>query len=267
MIDFDQNYLLPRSSLLAVILSPAVRAELTRPGLLMLSGKSLLTWSLESAMQAGSVREIVVVTQDPETARAAARLCRGPKPVRILELESNLTELQTLNLANAGREQAPLNVAALGVCAPLRESWDIDAAALGFEQRRAQLNPGSPLCMLSASHLLREQAMDSMRWVLRDSTFNRRLDSLRAGVAQKVSRFGCQPAEAEGLELVSISSALTIYSPDALCQARNAEQMAYILPEERGIEIESLRDLRRAQAVLGLRNRTSVFAPPLVEVH
>lgn len=265
MIDFDQNYLLPSPSLLAVILSPPVYAELTRPGLCMLSGKSLLTWSLESAMQAGSVREIVVVTQDAETARAAARLCRGPKPVRILELELDLTQLQILNQASEGREHAPLDVAALGVCAPLRESRDLDAAAMIFEQRRAEQNRPTPLCMLSASHLLREQATESTRWVLRDTTFNRRLDGLRASLAYRVGRFGCQPPEAEGMELVSINSALAIYSPDALESGQAVEQMAYILPEERGIEIESLRDLRRAQAVLGLRNRTSVFAPPLVE--
>ncbi|CAG0930745.1 hypothetical protein PLCT1_01460 [Planctomycetaceae bacterium] len=269
MIDFDRQPTFTKTAMLAVILAPASHGELKRPALMQLAGKSLLAWSLDCAMGASAITEIVIVSDDPKTVLAAARLGRGHKPVRVLEMTEHFTQLNAIKLATAGRDDAP-HICVLHVAAPLRASWDIDAASNLFTETLARRDESRPLSLSSVGQFMRAHTLDRLRWVVRDGAFDRRLDGMRAGLARHVYTFGDDQPNVPNVELCTLNGALTILTHETLFQwlaqpeeGMPAERLAYIMPEERSLEIECERDLRCARAILGVRQYTTVIAPSL----
>jgi len=269
MIDFDRPIPTAKTNMLAVILAPAIYGELERPALQVLAGKSLLAWSLDCAMNASTVSEIVIVTDDSKTALAASRLGRGHKPVRVIELEDGFSSLKAVERALEGRDEDS-NICILHVASPLRASWDIDAACHMFTETLAARDETRPLSLSSVGHFSRAHTLDRLRWVVRDSAFDRRLDGMRSGLARHVYTFGGDQPHVPNVELCTINGALSILTPQTFAQwvaqpqeGMPAERLCYIMPEERSLEIESARDLRCATAILGARQCTTVVAPAL----
>lgn len=269
MIDFDRQYQSNKPAMLAIILAPAVHGELERPALALLAGKPLLAWSLDCAMGASTVAEIVIVTDDAKTALAASRLGRGHKPVRVVELTETFSLLHAVERALQGRNE-PANLCLLHVASPLRASWDIDAACHMFTETLAARDESRPLSLSSVGHFSRTHTLDRLRWVVRDSAFDKRLDGLRSGLARHVYTFGGDQPHVPNVELCTLNGAMTILTPQTFAQwqaqpheGMPAERLCYIMPEERSLEIESERDLRCATAILGVRQYTTVVAPAL----
>jgi CMP-N-acetylneuraminic acid synthetase len=269
MIDFDRQPTAAKTAMIAVIFAPASHGELHRPALTVLGGKTLLQWSLDCAMNACTVTEIVIVTDDNQTALAAGRMGRGHKPVRVIEMTTEFSAVNAVKRATEGRLDNA-NICILHVASPLRASWDIDAASNLFTETLARRDETRPLSLSSVGNFGRTHALDRLRWVVRDGTFDKRLDGMRAGLARHVYTFGGDQPHVQNVELCTLNGALTILTPQTLCQwlarpqdGMPAERLAYIMPEERSLEIESIRDLRCAQAILGLNQYTTVFAPPL----
>src|SRR5689334_19442763 len=103
MIDFDRQTTAAKTAMIAVILAPATFGELQRPAMVTLGGKTLLQWSLDCAMNASTITEIVIVTDDCQTALAASRLGRGHKPVRVIETEGAFSPMYAVKRATEGR--------------------------------------------------------------------------------------------------------------------------------------------------------------------
>jgi hypothetical protein len=220
-------------------------------------------------MSASTVSEIVIVTDDAKTALAASRLGRGHKPVRVIELEGGFSVLHAVERALQGRSEKA-NICILHVAAPLRASWDIDAACHMFTETLAGRDETRPLSLSSVGHFSRTHTLDRLRWVVRDNAFDRRLDGLRSGLARHVYTFGGEQPHVPNVELCTVNGALTILTPQTVAlwleqpqDGMPAERLCYIMPEERSLEIESERDLRCALAILGVRQYTTVVAPSL----
>jgi CMP-N-acetylneuraminic acid synthetase len=271
MIDFDYRPAFRTPSMLAVILAPETIGELVHPALCQVGKNSLLACSLDCAFGAQSVDEIVVVSNDAETLAASNRLCRGPKPVTVVQLEGEFSLPRCLARACDGRILHGRHVAMLGVNSPLRAPWDIDAAAAIFEEALAERDERHPLSLLSMGLFFKSQSLTGMRWIVRDNCKDARLERMKAARA-RVCSLGEEPVSPHA-ELASINGALRILTVEALAEwlaePQNgvpAERIAYIMPEERSIEVENERDLKMAEALLGLRRATTVVAPPLTLV-
>lgn len=270
MIDLNRRCHTNKPSLPAVILAPTFHAELERPALLKLGGKSLLAWSLDCAMNAEVISEVLVATDDRQTALAAGRMGRGRKPVQVIEVDGACHGVYPLARVRQSLVKADTSLCVLHVAAPLRASFDVDAAAEMFFETLARRDERRPLTLCSVGSFQHTRSLERLRWVVRDGDFGRRQDGTRAGLARYVYSFGDDKPEVPGVELCTVNEAITLLTPEALAQWQAAphegmpgERLAYIMPEERSLEIESERDLRCAMAIAGLRNATTVVAPPL----
>ncbi len=236
-----------------------------RPALVPLGGRPLLAWTLEAAMTCRSVREIVVVADHLELSLAAARLGRGRKPLRVLDVAQGLDTRQTLECALRGHDLRGTALALLSVATPFRNAQDVDLAAAYFGR---ELGRGAQ-SLVSLSNLLRAQELSSLRWVMREFPLPG-LREARAAVSRKLYEFGGNPPSIQGLELAALHPAITLLTPAAQRQwaaMRDAVEppapLGYLLPEERALVLQCESDLRRAQAILGRADHTTVFAPPL----
>jgi CMP-N-acetylneuraminic acid synthetase len=270
MIDLNLHISRGAPRLVAVILAPSFHGELHRPALMPLDGKPLLAWSLDCAMNSRAVSEVIIVTDDATIAQAASRLGRGPKPVRVLELEGEFSTLRALQRAAESIPNRDANLCALHVAAPFRAGFDVDAAADLFQSALSRRDDARPLSLCSVGHFQRTPTLDRLRWVVRNGNFGGGRENAREGAARYVYAFGEDKPNVPGVELCTLNCAITLLTLDALRQwvadpleGLPGERLAYLMPEERSLEIESERDLRCARAILGLRNATTVVAPPL----
>lgn len=270
MIDFQVPAIGNAMRMPAIILAPAVHGELRRPALVQLGGKSLLAWSLECAMNSRAISEVIIVTDDALTAQAASRLGRGPKPVRVLELGVPYSALRALQRAAQSVVQRGSSLCALHVAAPLRAGFDIDAAAVQFQEALARRGESRPLSLCSVGHFQRTPNLDNLCWVVRDGAGHQGHPGPRQSATQYVCALGEDKPNVPGVELCTLNGAITLLTLDALCQwaaepleGVPGERLAFLMPEERSLEIGSERDLRCARAILGVRNATTVVAPPL----
>ena len=269
MINLDLPAPADKPQIRAVILAPSMHGELPSPGMLRLGGKSLLAWSLECAMSALSISEVIVLTDDPATAQAAARMGRGPKPVRVVQVQGDCASPQALTHALGATTENGL-LCLLHVAAPLRASFDVDAASQLFIETLACRDEARPLSLCSVASFPRAHSLSKLRWVVRDGALDRRLDGTRAGLARYVYSFGESAPHVPNAELCSLNNAFRLLTRQTLRQwlaepldGIPAERLAYIMPEERSLEIENEHDLRCARAIFGLRNSTTVVAPSL----
>ncbi|KAA0211078.1 hypothetical protein EDM80_12180 [bacterium] len=236
-----------------------------RPAMVPLGGRPLLAWTLEAAMACQSVREIVVMADHLEVSLAAARLGRGRKPLRVLDIAPGLDARQSLECALRGHDLRGTALALLSVAAPFRSGQDIDLAAAYFG---CELGRGAQ-GLVSLSNLLRAQELSSLRWLMREFPLPGLRES-RAAVSRKLYEFGGNPPSICGLELAALHPAMTLLTPAAQRQwsamphaSEAPATLGYLLPEERALVLECESDLRRAQAILGRTDHTTVFAPPL----
>lgn len=270
MIDLNLHFARKSPRMIAVILAPSVHGELQRPALLTLDGKPLLAWSLDCAMNSRAISEIIVVTDDAHTAMAASRLGRGCKPVRVLELEGEFSSLRALQRAAESLPQHDADLCALHVATPLRAGFDIDGASEQFLAALSRRDESRPLSLCSVGRFQRTPTLDRLRWVVRDSANGSRCEGPRPGASHYIYAFGEDKPNVPGVELCSLNCAITMLTMEALRQwiaepleGLPGERLAFLVPEERSIEIENERDLRCARAILGVRNATTVVAPPL----
>lgn len=252
-------------ALCAVVLAHTTGEAQARFALVPLGGRPLLAWTLEAAMSCQSVREIVVVADHLEVSLAAARLGRGRKPLRVLEVAPGLTGRQALECAMRGHDMRGSALAMLSVFAPFRSALDIDLSADFFSR---ELGQGAQ-CLVSLSNLLRARELDSLRWLMREFPLAG-LREARAAVSRNLYEFGGNPPSIQGLELAALHPAITLLTPAAqrhwstlASSAEPPATLGYLLPEERALIVENESDLRRAQAILGRSDHTTVFAPPL----
>jgi CMP-N,N'-diacetyllegionaminic acid synthase len=119
---------------------PARRGSkgIPRKNLEPLGGKPLLQWTIEAALGATRLDQVLLTSDDPEAIRLAERLgCPSPF-VRPAELAADYVPtvdavLHALDWAK-GAGQAVGNVVVLHPTSPFRDAGDIDAAIVDFEQ-------------------------------------------------------------------------------------------------------------------------------------
>lgn len=197
-----------------------------------LAGKPLIAWTIEAAL-ASSLRADVVVSTDDEEIAAVARHCGARVPfMRPAALAADNSP--GLDAVLHALEQLPAytSVLLLQPTSPLRTASDIDACLSLARERRAVSVVAVTECQTHPS------------WCYSLSG-DRRLVSIVPGEP---------PARRQDLAPAYVFNG-ALYFADAAWLARarrlvSAESLAYVMPAERSVDIDTMLDWRMAELLL-----------------
>jgi len=203
-----------------------------RKNLREVGGRPLIAWTIAAAREAQSVDRVVVSSDDPEIVEVAEAFGADVPFVRDVALARDDTP--TIDVVIDGLTRCPgfAQVVVLQPTSPLRNADDIDAAV----DRCRQL--GAPSCVSvtevseSPYWMYRVDAEGRMRALLPDAAIARRQDL---------------PA------VYHLNGAVYVAATDWLVRERSfvtSDSVAYIMPAERSLDIDTEDDLLRAGILL-----------------
>lgn len=229
---------IPKEKVLALIPARGGSKGLPRKNVLVAGGRPLIGWTIAAA-QASHVVDTTVLSSDDEEIMAAARSCGCAVPFRRPdELASDTAS--TMDVVLHALDQLPSYeyLVLLQPTSPLRTAADIDAA---FE---LMVRSGAPSCV-SVSGV--EQ---SPYWMYRVGADDRL--SAVLPVPEGVTRRQDLPA------IYTLNGAIYIARIDWLRRVRSfvgAETVAYRMPAERSIDIDTREDFEKFCSIVEQRVR------------
>jgi CMP-N,N'-diacetyllegionaminic acid synthase len=228
---------------LAVIPARGGSKGVPRKNVTMVGGKPLIAWTVEAAREARRVGRVVVSTDDAQIADVARGYGAEVPVLRPAALARDDTPgvepaLHIVEWLDANERYRPDAIVLLQPTSPLRTANDIDAAVVLMETRRAAAVVGvTPATMHPA-------------WM-------KRIDE--DGVLADVPGLTQAERLRQHLDpLYVINGAIYLCARDVLVTRRSfyAERtIAYVMPAERSLDIDSPWDLRVADLELAARQR------------
>jgi CMP-N,N'-diacetyllegionaminic acid synthase len=205
----------------------------------VVGGKPLIAWTLEAAQNAAMLNRVVVSTDDREIAETARR-CGAEVPfMRPAELAGDASPhvdvvLHALAWLDEREDYRPDYVVLLQPTSPLRTAEDIDAAV-----RLAWEKNSDAVVSVCATH--------DHPYLVRRLTGDGRLEEFVSCPLAYARRQDLPPAYA-------LNGALYVSRPEAIRTAQTmcpAGALAYVMPPERSLQIDSAWELRMADHLLG----------------
>jgi CMP-N-acetylneuraminic acid synthetase len=215
-----------------------------------LAGKPLIAWTVQAALASRRVDRVIVSTEDAEIA-AVARECGAETPFRRPpelardDTPGDAVVLHAIEWLCRGGATAPEYVMLLQPTCPLREARDIDGAVDLARQRRA-------LAVVSVVEVCHHPCY--ARLLGADGRLMSFLDSVRGHSAPEPTRRQDLPrvyTENGAVFLAQVPFFMerrTFFGPDTL---------AYVMPPERSLDIDSEWTFRLADLLLLRRRRES----------
>lgn len=225
-------------SLLALVPARGGSKGIPKKNVMPIAGKPLLAWTIEAALSAGSVDEVVVSTEDEEIAGVARHyggLVPFMRPVELSGDEVSAVDvaLHAIEWAENIKGKRPEYLLLLQPTSPLRTAEDIDGAvALAFSRE--------------AESVVSVCECDKHPFWTRRIAADGRLDPLFEVPAGNVPRQQLPTAYA-------FNGALYVTRIDALVEKRTFvtdRTLAYVMPRERSIDIDTPFDARIAELLL-----------------
>jgi N-acylneuraminate cytidylyltransferase/CMP-N,N'-diacetyllegionaminic acid synthase len=219
---------------------------LLRKNIRDLAGKPLIAWTIETALKSGSFDRIIVNTDDPEIAAVGEKYGAQIPFLRPAELASDQAKgidvvLHTINWYEARGECFDL-LALLQPTSPLRNAFDIQEAVKLFIKKSAQ----SVVSVCESEH--------SPLWM---NTIGDDL-SMKNFLTKEISNTNRQ-----GLKTYyRLNGAIYIADWNYLKENGSflgEDTYAYIMPQERSIDIDSDMDLKLAEFLLTQMNSYKEF--------
>jgi N-acylneuraminate cytidylyltransferase len=222
-------------AVLGVIAARGGSKGLPRKNILPIGGKPLVAWSVLAASQSRLLDRTVVSTDDPEIADVA-RSCGGDVPfMRPPELATDEVPIVDVVLHAAGQLDGSYHyVVLLQATSPLRIAQDIDGAIDRCGHLRA------PSCVSVAR-------VTKGPWWMYSIDQNQRLRPLAGPTDLRSRRQDFPP-------LFMPNGAVYVAELNWLRRVRhfyNEETVAYEMPIERSVDVDTIVDLKTAEALLG----------------
>ncbi len=217
---------------LALILARGGSKGIPRKNIKLIAGKPLIAWSIEAALSSRSIDAVMVSTDDKEIAEVALQSGASVPFIRPSELAQDDTP--GIDPVLHALEQLPHFEAVLLLqpTSPLRTSEDIDACIMMARE-------------LDAPAAVAVSAPDKHPYWM-----------VRFGADQRMSRLIDAPPISRRQDLppvYAINGALYYARADWLRRHRTfiAEQtVAYVMPPERSVDLDTLLDWRLAELLL-----------------
>jgi len=221
----------------AVIPARGGSKAIPRKNIVMVGGRPLIAWTIEAARKARSIARVIVSTDDVEIAEVARGWGAEVPFMRPAELARDDTPGidPLVHAASWLRDQggAPEWVVLLQATSPLRDAADIDAAVELAAQR-------------DADAVIAVTPMRHHPYWCKTLTADGRLGDAIATDRPYTSRQELPP-------MVAIAGALYLIKTDVLLARRSfftERTYAYVLAEERALDIDSPWDLRLFKALV-----------------
>jgi CMP-N,N'-diacetyllegionaminic acid synthase len=227
--------------MLAIIPARGGSKGLPKKNIRPMAGEPLIAHSIKAALQATSITEVVVSTDDPEIARIAEEYGASVPFLRpdhlsqdnSLAKDAYIYTVEELKKRNPRNDYS--NVAVLLPTSPLRTPEDIDAAVKLFHDRDAD----SVVSYAEMPH--------PVQWVTRIDENGKFLD-LRNDLKNRQSyEVYYYPVGAIYVFRYSLLKTGKYYSDNSYC---------YAIPKSRAVEIDTLEDFLYAEVLL-IENRKS----------
>lgn len=223
------------SRVLAVISARGGSRGVVNKNVRIVGGKPLIAWTIDAARQAEGIDRVVVSTDD-EAIAAAARKAGAevpfmrPAPLATDESPVGDTVMHALDELSRNGGYRPEMVMLLQPTSPLRTAADIDAAIMLQRQSQAA-------------------AVVSVTAVTQHPAWMRRIDA----AGRLVDAATSAPQRQQLDPLFVLNGAIYLVDTDHFSRTRSfyAEPtMAYVMPAERSLDIDTEWDVRVADAVL-----------------
>jgi CMP-N,N'-diacetyllegionaminic acid synthase len=209
-----------------------------RKNIARVGGKPLIAWTIESALKADCIERVIVSTDDEEIAQVARHLGAEVPFLRPAELARDDTPgidplLHAVEWLAAHENYLPEWVMLLQPTSPLRTSGDITAAFALARDRQAD----AVVSITSASvHPFWTKKIDETG----------RLSDFVASNESETRRQDLPPA-------YSPNGAIYLIRRESLLAARNFfgnQTYAYVMPQERSLDLDTAWDLHLADLIL-----------------
>jgi len=210
--------------------------------LMELGGRPLISYTIEAALKSQYIDELVVSTDDPETARIAAAWGTPVpflRPAALATDEAGSFEVlrhAVEHFANAGSGGFEY-VVMLQPTSPLRTNADIDEAVTFLREREA--DAVISVCECDHSPLWANTLPEdrSMADFLRDEVKNKRSQDLTVQYRLNGAIYICRTSR--------MLAEKTLFLKDNI--------FAFIMPRERSVDIDTMLDLKLCETLLSLQ--------------
>jgi CMP-N,N'-diacetyllegionaminic acid synthase len=222
---------------LALVVARGGSKSIPRKNLAPLAGKPLIAWTIEAALQCQTPLRVIVSTDDEEIARAATRYGATHPFTRPPELAQDDTPTMpvvthALERLAADSGYSPQRVLLLQPTSPLRTADDIDGAMALAEERDAtsvvSVSPAS-----QHPHLMKRISQEGLLQDLEGGASTARRQDLQAAYA--------------------LNGAIYLTRASWLAEHKTfyaAETYAYVMPEERSLDVDEPWDLHLCELIL-----------------
>jgi len=223
-------------AVLAVVVARGGSKGVPGKNILPVGGKPLIQWTIDAALQSQYIDRLILSSDDPaiiETARAGG--CEVPFQ-RDPELAKDDTPSADVLVDALQRVPGYGVVVLLQPTSPLRTSDDIDGAIELFQ------GTGAPACVSVCS------AGDHPYWVFRIDEHHRMTRYVTAPEGLALRRQDLPPAW-------TLNGALYIARTEHFLRCKtflSEATVAYAMPPERSLDIDTPADLERFSAVIGM---------------
>ena len=223
---------------LALIPARGGSKGIPRKNIALVGGKPLLAWTIESALKANCIERVIVSTDDEQIAQVARDLGAEVPFLRPAELARDDTPgvdplLHAVEWLAAHENYFPEWLILLQPTSPLRSSDDIEAAfALALDRHADAVVSTTPACI----HPFWTKKIDETG----------RLSDFVASNKSETRRQDLPPAYAP-------NGAIYLIRRESLLAARNFfgdQTYAYVMPEERSLDLDTAWDLHLADLIL-----------------
>lgn len=227
-----------KNSVLAVIPARGGSKGLPGKNLRQLHGKPLIAWTIEAARRATCVERLILSSDDPEIIGVSRDLgCEVPfqRPLELATDEALLSD--TLTHALTAFDHGCEYLAVLQPTSPLRRSEDIDGCVNRCIEMEAMtclsvtISPKSPYWMFSVDG-------------------DHRMTPIMDWEMVNTPRHNLQP-------VYVLNGAVYIVKIDWFLQHKtllDASTLAYLMPPERSVDIDTLSDFHQAERLMRMAN-------------
>ncbi|MFK7800625.1 MAG: NTP transferase domain-containing protein [Anaerolineae bacterium] len=224
--------------LLALITARGGSKGIIRKNVLDVAGQPLIAWTIQAALQAESVKRVVVNTDDDEIASVAKRFGADVPFMRPDILAQDTTPsidvlIHAIKWFQDYENYSPDYLMLLQPTSPLRTTLDIEAAI-----EVASVHDADAVVSVSASH--------AHPYWMKQVTDDGRLKDFMSPEQAYSNRQSLPPVYA-------LNGAIYIVKPDVLVQKRTwftDKTYAYVMPAERSLDIDSKLEMKLVDLLL-----------------
>ncbi|NCI49086.1 acylneuraminate cytidylyltransferase family protein [Sediminibacterium roseum] len=225
--------------LLAIIPARYGSKGVPRKNVVDLNGQPLISYTIEAALQSSCIDEILVTTDDDEVIALAEKKginCRYKRPSALATDETSMYDVveHALEWFKTDRGFLPEQFVLLQPTSPLRSAADIDNSMAMFIERSAE--------SLISVHALSEHPFECIK-------IDENGWSFLAEPAHTVTR-----RQDFKQDFHFINGAIYLIKTETFLAIKKffikSRSLCYVMPKERGIDIDSVTDLAIAKALL-----------------